>query len=274
MTSYPPGTPTWFDLGSPDVAASARFYSDLFGWTATVVSDPGAGGYTTFMCDGKLAAAVAYHQIDTPYHRPYGPDQQQGMPAIWTVYFATDDADALAQRAVAAGGEIVMSPMEVLGLGRMAVFADPAGAAFAVWQGMSMDGAEVIGQPGSVTWVELVTRDIEGARAFYGQVLGMAAKDFSRAGLTDPIWQIDGQPVAGARELGTTQAVRSHWALTFGVEDCEAAAQRAVELGGTTENPPADTPLGRRADLVDPHGAGFSVLAKASNILGSSGRSS
>ncbi|MGH3824728.1 MAG: VOC family protein, partial [Pseudonocardiaceae bacterium] len=274
VTSYPPGTPTWFDLGSPDVAASARFYSDLFGWTAIAVSDPGAGGYTTFMREGKLAAAVADHQIDTPYHRPYGPDQQQGMPAIWTVYFATDDADALTQRAVAAGGEIIMSPMEVLGLGRMAVFADPAGAAFAVWQSISMDGAEVIGQPRSVNWVELVTRDIEGAKAFYGQVFGMAAKDLSRAGLTDPIWQIGGQSVAGTRDLSTTQAARPHWALTFGVEHCDAAARRAVELGGTTENPPADTPLGRRADLVDPHGAGFSVLAKAADFPGSSGRSS
>jgi uncharacterized protein len=274
VISYPPGTPAWFDLGSPDVAASARFYSDLFSWTASVVSDPGAEGYTTFMRDGQLAAAVAHHQIDTPYHRPYGPDQQEGMPAIWTVYFATGDADALTQRAVAAGGEIIMSPMDVLDLGRMAVFADPAGAAFAVWQSISMHGAEVIGQPRSMNWVELVTRDIAGARAFYSQVLGMAAKDFSRAGLTDPIWQIGGQPVAGTRELGITHAVRPHWALTFGVEDCDATARRAVELGGTIDNPPADTPLGRRADLVDPHGAGFSVLAKAPDFPGSNGSSS
>ncbi|MGH3982294.1 MAG: VOC family protein [Pseudonocardiaceae bacterium] len=274
MTSYPPGTPTWFDLGSPDVAASARFYSDLFGWTATVVSDPGAGGYTTLSRDGKLAAAVAEHQIDTPYHRPYGPDQQLGMPAAWTVYFATDDADALTQRAVAAGGEIIMSPMEVLGLGRMAVFADPTGAAFAVWQSISMDGAEVTGQPRSVNWVELVTGDIEGAKTFYGHVLGMAAKNFSRPGLTDPIWQVDGQPVGGTRELDPTQAARPHWALTFGVEHCDAAVRCAVQLGAASRNPPADTPLGRRADLVDPHGAGFSVLAKAPDFPGSSGRSS
>ena len=33
-TSYEPGTPSWVDLASPDLAASVSFYSTLFGWEA------------------------------------------------------------------------------------------------------------------------------------------------------------------------------------------------------------------------------------------------
>jgi predicted enzyme related to lactoylglutathione lyase len=254
-------------LGSPDVPDSARFYCDLFGWTADVVTDPGAGGYTTFSQAGKLAAAVAEHQIDTPYHRPHGPEQQQDMPAIWTVYFATDDADALTARVTAAGGEVIMSPMDVLGLGRMAVFADPAGAAFAAWQAGVMQGADVTGQTGTVAWVELVTTDVDTARSFYAQTLGMAAKDLAHQQLTDPVWYVDGRPVAGTRQIQDTAAERPHWAVSFGVDDCDAATRRAVELGATVGVAPADSALGRRALLVDPHGAPFTVLAKGADVL-------
>ena len=44
MTSYEPGRPCWTDLGSPDPAASADFYSGLFGWEI-MEGPPEAGGY-------------------------------------------------------------------------------------------------------------------------------------------------------------------------------------------------------------------------------------
>ena len=46
-TSYQPGTPSWVDLASPDLAASAAFYSTLFGWEAQD-QGPEAGHYTMF----------------------------------------------------------------------------------------------------------------------------------------------------------------------------------------------------------------------------------
>lgn len=262
MTNIPSGKPIWFDLGSPDVAASAEFYTRLFGWTATVITEPGAGGYTTFALGDRLAAAVAEHQIDTPYHRPYGPDQQVGMPAIWTVYFATDDADTTTKRVMDAGGEIIMEPMDVFGMGRMAVFADPAGAAFAVWQPMSMRGADITGEPSSVTFVELVTNDAAGVQDFYARALGLTAKNAAVAGSTGPLWSLDGTVVGGTRDLADSKAVRPHWSVAIGVADCDRTIERAIELGGSVERPASDTPLGRRAELVDPHGAGFTILTK------------
>ena len=49
MTDYPPGTPSWVELSSPDVAASAAFYGELMGWSAIAPGpDEETGGYRIF----------------------------------------------------------------------------------------------------------------------------------------------------------------------------------------------------------------------------------
>jgi predicted enzyme related to lactoylglutathione lyase len=55
----------------------------------------------------------------------------------------------------------------------------------------------------------------------------------------------------------------------FAVEDTDAAAGRAVELGGTVSVPPTDIEPGRFAVLGDPQGAVFSVLALAPHLQAS-----
>jgi hypothetical protein len=49
------------------------------------------------------------------------------------------------------------------------------------------------------------------------------------------------------------------WGVDFWVEDTDATAERAAELGGTAIVPPFDLPIGRRAILADPQGATFSI---------------
>ena len=56
--------------------------------------------------------------------------------------------------------------------GRMAVFADPSGAVFMAWKPNLMIGAELVGEPATLVWNELVTDDIEGSREFYAKALG------------------------------------------------------------------------------------------------------
>ena len=59
-TSYEPGVPSWADLTSPDVEASKRFYSGLFGWDA---QDAGpaeeTGGYAMFTLRGRNVAGLS-----------------------------------------------------------------------------------------------------------------------------------------------------------------------------------------------------------------------
>src|SRR5206468_4177472 len=108
--SYPPGTPMWVDLTSPDVKAAARFYGELFGWQAEDLGEE-AGHYHMFRKDGKMVAAA---------NAPMSP----GQPAAWTSYVATDDANATAAKVREAGGQVAMEPFDVMGAGRMAVFQD------------------------------------------------------------------------------------------------------------------------------------------------------
>ena len=72
FSGYPPGTPSWVDLGSPDVDASARFYCELFGWDTT---EPGpveeTGGYRMFLQRGKMVAGLGPLERRAPGHRQH-----------------------------------------------------------------------------------------------------------------------------------------------------------------------------------------------------------
>src|SRR5436309_784021 len=133
MPDYPPGTPMWVDLGSPDVDASISFYRDLFGWSA---SEPveGGGGYRFFEQDGKMVAGI-------------GPLMQEGQPPAWLSFVAVADADETVATARDAGAAIHVEPMDVMDVGRMAVLADPTGAALGLWQPRRHTGAEVVNEP-------------------------------------------------------------------------------------------------------------------------------
>ena len=71
-----------------------------------------------------------------------------------------------------AGGAVMVEPMDVMDLGRMAIFADPTGAVLGVWQPGTFIGAEIVNEPGALSWNEVNTRDPGAAKVFYGSVFG------------------------------------------------------------------------------------------------------
>ncbi len=247
--AYAPGTPIWVDLASSDLAGAKAFYTELFGWDAQE-GPPEAGGYTFFLKDGKLVAAV-------------GPIMNPGQPTAWNTYIKTADADATAQAVRDAGGQVLMGPMQVMGEGRMAVFMDPAGAAISVWEPHRMQGAELFNAPGAVCWNELNTRDTAAARGFYPRVFGwgVEANPIGEAGEYIQ-WQVDGRSVAGGMTMAAQvpAEVPSFWLTYFAVDDCDAAVARAQELGGQVNMPPMDMAMGRFAVLSDPQGGVVAVF--------------
>jgi predicted enzyme related to lactoylglutathione lyase len=250
--SVPPGTPCWTDLATPDLAGARRFYPGLFGWGERVAPQPEAGGYTTFLRDGRAVAAAG---------PPAAPDQ---VP-IWSTYVATDDADLVTTRVEAAGGQVLVGPFDVFDQGRMAVFADPAGAVFSVWQPMAHPGAELLDAPGSMCWNELVTPDPEGAKVFYELVFGWHPEEEPAEPVTYTRWRLGERIVGGMMPPLADDFpadLPAYWTVHFAVEDADATADRAAELGGTVLVPPRDTPQGRLAALRDPEGALFSVLGR------------
>ena len=89
----------------------------------------------------------------------------EGQPPAWTTYVSVEDADASIDKVKAAGGTVFVEPMDVLDVGRMAVFADPTGAAAAVWQPRRHIGAGLVNEPGALAWNELTTRDTAAAKS-------------------------------------------------------------------------------------------------------------
>jgi uncharacterized protein len=252
MPEYAPGTPSWVELSTPDADAAAAFYGALMGWSAVSPGPVGeTGGYRLFQQDGSSVAGLMGHT-------------GEGLPTAWATYISVADADETAERVKAAGGSVIVEPMDVMDLGRMAFFADPAGAAFGVWQPRTFAGADLVNTPNSVCWNEVLTRDGASGRAFYPAVFGWSAgrPDFEGAPESYVVWEVDGRPVGGMMEMGGQwpAEVPSHWAVCFAVADCDATVARARELGAAVPFEPMDMQIGRFAGLVDPQGASFMVM--------------
>lgn len=245
------GMPGWVDLGTSDLEAATKFYTALFGWTAHVSPEPETGGYTIFNKDGRPVAGA-------------GPLFAPEQPVAWSTYVITGDADETADRVKQAGGTVLMQPFDIMRFGRMAVFLDHAGAAFSVWQGGEMPGADVIGEPDTFGWAELMSRDPEGAKKFYGSVFGWTGDSGARgAEFPYTVFRSHGRPAAGmmAMEGDMWPAdLPNHWMNYFIVEDTDAKAKLAAELGGVVSVPPTDIPPGRFAVLNDPQGGHFSII--------------
>ncbi|WP_045740471.1 VOC family protein [Actinoplanes rectilineatus] len=251
MTHPTPGVPNWVDLATADLGDAARFYTALFGWTADVSGDE-FGGYTTFLLNGLPVAGA-------------GPLFGEGQQTAWSTYFAAADADTVAARVEASTGKVLVAPFDVVDQGRMGAFLDPAGAPFSVWEAGMMRGAEVFDLPGALTWNELNTRDLEGAKAFYGAVFGWTFQDTHVGGLPYVICERNHIQVAGMQlMIGSAwpDDMPPHWLVYFAVGDCDAAAEHASALGGHVLHPPTTIAVGRYAVIEDPQGGTFAILAK------------
>lgn len=248
FTSYPAGTPSWVDHAAKDVAASNSFYSRLFDWEAEDQGDE-MGNYTILRKSGKTVAGNMTVMME-------------GQPSAWVSYVSVDDADATTDLAKKAGADVFVEPMDVSDIGRMAIFADPTGAAIGIWQPKTFKGAELANEPGSFAWNELNTRDIPAAKAFYTEVFGWRANDMDMGAMSYTEWKLGDKPVAGMQAMPdmVPAEVPSHWLVYFAVDDTDATVSTATRAGAATLVPPMDIPPGRFAVLSDPEGAAFAVI--------------
>jgi predicted enzyme related to lactoylglutathione lyase len=247
--NQPDGTPTWIDLGVPDLDRAMSFYGSLFGWEFAV-GPPEYGHYTTCLLDGRRVAALAPQ------------DDPQATEFWWNVYLATGDLDATVIRAVDAGGEVVGGPFDIPGQGRGAMLRDAVGALFGLWQGSGHVGCEVVNEPGALVRNDLVTPTPEPARAFYAAVFDFtldANADMPEADFTF-LRRPDGHEVGGV--LGQPAAAGSAWSTVFEVADADDTVRRATAAGGKAAEP-TELPYGRIAAVTDPFGTEFLVIARA-----------
>ncbi|MDQ6711528.1 MAG: VOC family protein [Candidatus Dormibacteraeota bacterium] len=250
---FAPGTVNWVDLSSKDLEKSKAFYSKLFGWQPNKIEDPQAGGYTWFLLNGKQISAV-------------GGTQGDQAPTAWSIYFATDDATRTAKAVKDAGGKVVAEPFDVMGAGRMAVFQDPSGAYFNVWEPGTHKGFEAEpGQPNTYTWTELNTNDVDKVKDFYKKVFGWSAKT-SPMGEGQPDyteWQIDGKSIGGGTPMQAQTGAPPHWLVYFASSDVDATTKKVKDLGGSVMLEAMDFPGGRFSIVADPQGGAFGILKMA-----------
>jgi uncharacterized protein len=264
---YPAGVPCWIDTSQPDPDDAAAFYSRLFGWDIENVMPEGSEGvYLIGRIRGGDVAAISAQMPDA------------SAPAAWNTYICVDSVDETARKVNDAGGRLVAEPMDVMDAGRMAVAADPEGAVFSLWQPGQHKGAKVVNEHGSLNFNTLSTRDPERAKAFYRAVfgwttlsLGGGAEMWTLPGYGDHLEELNPGMRAGMAEMGapkgfedvvaalmpSTDEQPAHWSVTFAVDDADAAAARAGELGGKVVVPPFDAPWVRSAVIADPAGATF-----------------
>ena len=264
---YIPGVPCWVDTSQPDPEAAVDFYAGLFGWEfENVLPADSPGKYFLARLRGGDVAAVG--------------SIPEALPelAMWNTYVWVASADDTAMKVPDAGGSVVMEPFDVMDSGRMAVFTDPEGAAFCVWQAKEHRGARIVNEQGSLNFNGLHTRDVDGARSFYGSVFGWTTLTLpvgemwtlpgygdhlerDNPGLRKQIAEMGGPEgfvdvVASINPIGDDQPeTPPHWSVTFGVDDADATAAKATDLGGTVIVAPLDVPWSRLTVIRDPQGA-------------------
>jgi predicted enzyme related to lactoylglutathione lyase len=267
---YIPGVPCWVDTSQPDPGAAVDFYRGVFGWEFENVLPAGAPGeYFIARLPGGDVAAV-------------GSIPEGGPPmALWNTYVWVESADETAANVHDAGGKVLSEPFDVGESGRMAVFADREGAAFCVWQPKEHRGAQVVNEAGSLNFNDLNTRDVDGAKSFYGSVFGWQvltlpgdARMWTLPGYGDHLEKINPGTRERMAEVGAPAGFEDvvasinpipddqpdtppHWSVTFAVDDADAIAATASKLGGKVLVPPFDAPWVRMTVLADPQGATF-----------------
>ena len=245
-TNQPLGTPTWIDLGVPDLDRALDFYGTVFGWEFSVGPEE-YGRYTTCLLRGRPVAAIS-------------PSSDASAGCFWNVYLATSDCDATTERARQAGGTVLAEPDDVMTQGRMALLRDPVGAQFGLWEGRDHVGSQVVNEPGSLVRNDLVTPDPEPAREFYAAVFDFTLdrnEDMPEANFTF-LRRPDGHEVGG---IMGAPCCASSWSTTFEVAGTDEAARRALDAGGTSDEP-RDFLYGRIATITDPFGAAFTVITR------------
>jgi predicted enzyme related to lactoylglutathione lyase len=289
---YIPGVPCWVEASHPDPDAARDFYGGLFGWEFENFAPDDDGTY--FIARGEtksssifdVSGAVRSGDVAGVRSNP-----EAAPPiAMWNTYFWVESADEAVSRVRDAGGSVVTEPFEFNDASRMAVCTDPEGAAFGLWEAKDHKGARLVNDPGAVVFNGLNTRDVAGAKSFYGSVFGWQTagigggaegwtlpgygdwlerehhpelrKQMAAAGAPDGFEDVVGGIIPIPADQPDTPA---HWGVTFATDDTDATAAKAAELGGKVIVPPFDAPWStptytiRMTIVGDPQGATFSA---------------
>ncbi len=242
----------WYELVTTDVRSAKAFYTDVMGWGTREASV--AGRAYTFFTVGPDSIGGLLHLPEEARRR--------GGSVSWVGYVEVDDVDATADRVNRLGGTVYVPPVDIAGISRISVFADPQAATLALlrWLRPGHQRSEKADEPGRVGWHELLAADREKAFAFYREVFGWQSAG-TQTGASD-----DYQPFsAGGQTIGgilakTRDLPAPFWLYYFKCDDLDAAAKRVTAAGGRILVGPVRIPGGGwMVQCADPQGAVFGL---------------
>jgi hypothetical protein len=249
VAKYGSGTFCWVDIATDDPEAAASFYKRLFGWTPG--GRPSNGGtFRMLKQDGRDVAAL-YQLSDE--------DRAGGGRPHWLSYVSVDDVAESARRAQSLGGRIVQAPVDVGVSGKMSLIEDPEGIRFGLWEAKEHIGSQIVNEPCTLCWNELVTSDPDAAGGFYTDLFGWTAETMEMPGGDYTMFSARGHAMGGMMEQ--PDGAPAHWMVYFSVEDVDDTLRTMDEHGGTLYFGPHDIEVGRLAVVSDPQGAVFSIIA-------------
>jgi predicted enzyme related to lactoylglutathione lyase len=256
IDKHPAGSFCWVELATTDQAAAKNFYGSIFGWTPN--DNPMGPGevYTIFKLEGRDAAAGYTLRAD---------QSARNVPPHWMLYILVDKVDASAAKVPQLGGTVIATPFDVMDAGRMAVITDPTGAHFCLWQATRSNGIQIAHVHGTLCWADLSTPDPKRASDFYSGLFGwqIFADPKDKSGylhIKNGEHFIGGVPPAAYRQPGTP----AHWMAYFQVDDVDATANKAKEMGAKLFLAPMSMEgVGRMSVIADPQAAVFAIFKSA-----------
>ena len=239
----------WYELTTPDIDASRRFYPPITGWGTQQFDKD----YTMWTSGGVPFAGIFN----------LGAEQRaRGIPPNWMPYVEANNIDETARKVTSLGGKVVHGPQDIPGTGRFAVVQDPQGAVFGIYKSnkpsKSWDGTQVRGR---FSWHELMTTDWPKAFDFYRTLFGWEKTgEMDMGGGNKYFMYGKGKPFGGMfNRMPEMAGVPPFWLCYVHVKDVKKAVETAVRDGAQLKNGPMDVPGGSIAILSDPQGAAFAV---------------
>jgi uncharacterized protein len=232
----------WHEQVSPDPEQAQDFYTQLFGW-GTEVFKPGEADYTMISSGGQTHGGISKALEGAP-------------PPHWLSHVRVEKLEDTIDKATRAGGKLAAGPFEMAEVGRVAIITDPQGAFISAYEPENEGPAP----EGVFVWDELGTTDADGAQRFYEEVFGWTTSDMGPDYGGYRVFNRGETGIAGVMTLPDNSG-QPRWQPYVAVEDPDAIAAKAAELGGSVLAEPMDVPeVGRLAVLTDPQGASFGII--------------
>jgi predicted enzyme related to lactoylglutathione lyase len=246
----------WHEVHTKDVEATIKFYGELLGWT-TLPEE--RDSYIHFYLGDKTVAGVMPIEGASP------------IPPHWAIYVGSDNVEGYIARAEAAGGKPMMPMVHLPEVGKFSAIADIEGAVLTAFapKNVDNDSYQTSGAPGTFCWAELLCKDTDAAREFYGKVVGweMRSMDMGDGAIYTilaPEGAPEGDGVGGIQPMPADDPGPSCWLPYVAVEDIDALTAKVLELGGAIQVPPTDIlGKGRFSIVADHAGSVFAMYWSA-----------